>query len=113
MQLAPEALDKRLALLEQALSLGFEGIRADMGKSFGEIARQNDMICNDLSKIEDRLSKRLDTLEKRATEHERALLRVEPWITGLEKALWIVVGIILVAAVGGIGWAIVQSGALH
>jgi chromosome segregation ATPase len=113
MQLAPEALDKRLALLEQALTLGFDNLRTDMGKSFSDIARQNDMICNDLNKIEDRLTKRMDALEARTAQHDRELLRIEPWITGMEKALWIVVGVVLVASVGGIAWAIVQSGALH
>ena len=113
MQLAPESLDKRLALLEQALKLGFEGVREVMAKSFSDITKQNEMICNDLTKIEDRLTRRMDALEARAALHERDLQRIDPWIAGMEKALWIVVGVILVAAIGGIGWAVVQSGALH
>jgi hypothetical protein len=113
MQLAPEALDKRLALLEQALALGFDGIRSDMAKSFHDIAKQNDMICASITTIEERLTRRIEALETRALAHEQELQSIQPWIKALDKILWIVVGILIVAAVGGLGWAIVESGVIH
>ena len=104
----PEAFDKRLELLKQAVDLGFKRTEElVMG-----LSKQIDGICANITTIESRLDSRITRLEDRADAHDRALDRYDPWINGMQKVIWIVVGVMTVAAVSGIAWAVMQSGAL-
>ena len=112
MPLSPEALDKRLALLEQAVNLGFVNMRTEIMQALDSLSEHNKEMCANFDSIEKRMDMRISRLEEASAAHQRAIDRIEPWFSGLAKAVWIVMGLMIAAMATGGLWAAFQSGAL-
>jgi hypothetical protein len=94
-------LDKRLALLEQTVQSGLDGLRELFVQKFDTMAERT----KQMEALVTSLDYRVDNVERRVD-------KIEPWADAMRKVVWIIVPILVGLALAGIGWAIVQSGAL-
>ena len=78
----------------------------DLDTRFCDIERDNGKHAHSIEAA----TRRLTSVETSVEKMEIQMQEMQPWVSGLRWALTIAGGVLVLAVVGGVFWAIVQSG---